>query len=100
MPTFLPFSTSGAVLPASGHVLKDTDTLQGHYPIFGTAVQYGKDAGAYPGNYNGFANVSTVFAEHVMPCMSAKSSELTGPFELGYLCVLAFQQDLQISRAA
>ena len=33
-------------------------TLQGHYPIYGTATQYGKDAGAYPGNYNGWANVS------------------------------------------
>lgn len=32
----------------------------GHYPIFGTATQYGKDSGAYPGNYNSWATVSLV----------------------------------------
>ena len=30
----------------------------GHYPIFGTATQYGKDVNAYPGNYNSWATVS------------------------------------------
>lgn len=31
---------------------------QGHYPLFGTATQYGVDAGAYPGNSGTWANVS------------------------------------------
>ena len=39
--------------------------LQGHYPLFGTSTQYGKDSGAYPGNYNTWANVSTLL--HAAP---------------------------------
>jgi len=32
--------------------------VQGHYPFYGTSTQYAKDSGAYPGNYNTWANVS------------------------------------------
>ena len=44
--------------PEAELVLSPEHALQGHYPLFGTATQYGKDSGAYPGNYNSWANVS------------------------------------------
>ena len=55
--------------------------LQGHYPLFGTATQYGKDSGAYPGNYNSWANVSSFRSAaprsrclHVhQPCLACKA---------------------------
>ena len=32
-----------------------------HYPLFGTATNYGLDAGAYPGQFNGWAMVRSAF---------------------------------------
>ena len=50
--------------------------LQGHYPLFGTATQYGKDSGAYPGNYNSWANVSTFrSAGHPSYCLHVQPTQ-------------------------
>ncbi len=66
-------------IPAAGiHQGKWRLPMQGHYPIYGTATQYGKDAGAYPGNYNGWANVSAPY--HTLVFMPHLFSEALGAF--------------------